>query len=186
LSGIHRQSSTDNPARGWYDGHSKCAARFVMPYLIDGHNLIGQLPDISLDDPNDEAQLVQKLAGFVARTRHRCVVVFDHGLPGGSSRMSTRGVQVIFASQHSNADRVLIDRIHKERNPRGWTVVSSDNTVLATARRSRMQTRTSAEFAAMLQRPLPPLRPGPDEAPDVQLSPEEVDEWLDLFGRGEG
>jgi S-adenosylhomocysteine hydrolase len=34
-----------------------------MPYMIDGHNLIGKLPDISLDDPNDEALLVQKLAG---------------------------------------------------------------------------------------------------------------------------
>ena len=35
-----------------------------MPYLIDGHNLIACLPDISLDDPNDEAQLVNKLKGF--------------------------------------------------------------------------------------------------------------------------
>ena len=43
-----------------------------MNYLIDGHNLIGQLPDISLDDPNDEALLVQKLSGFcAANTKHR-------------------------------------------------------------------------------------------------------------------
>ena len=33
-------------------------------YLIDGHNLIGQLPDLSLTDPDDEAKLVQKLTGF--------------------------------------------------------------------------------------------------------------------------
>lgn len=152
-----------------------------MPYLIDGHNLIGQLPDISLDDPNDEALLVQKLTGWVARTKQKCVVVFDHGLPGGSSRMSTRGVRVIFASHNSNADRVIMDRITKERNPKTWTVVSSDNRVIATAERYRMKTMRATQFAALLQRPLPPERPGPDEAPDVKLSEDEVEEWLDLF-----
>jgi uncharacterized protein len=153
-----------------------------MPYLIDGHNLIGILPDISLDDPDDEAQLVQKLTGFVARTRHKCVVVFDHGLPGGGSKMSTSGVHVIFASHRSSADRVIMDRIHKERNPRMWIVVSSDNNVLEVARRRRMQTLRSPQFARLLDRPAPPPVPGVDESADVRLSPEEVDEWLDLFG----
>lgn len=153
-----------------------------MQYLIDGHNLIGALPDISLDDPNDEAQLVQKLAGFVARTKNRCVVVFDHGLPGGTSRLSTHDVQVIFASTASTADRLMIDRILKERSPLAWTVVSSDNAVLATARRRRMQTQTAAEFASLLHRPASRPAPGRDTAPDVRLSPEEIDEWLRLFG----
>ena len=40
-----------------------------MFYLIDGHNLIGQLADIDLDDPNDESLLVQKLNGWTSRTR---------------------------------------------------------------------------------------------------------------------
>ena len=152
-----------------------------MPYLIDGHNLIGQLSDIRLDDPNDEAQLVQKLNGFAARTRQKYVVVFDQGLPGGASRMSNRSVCVIFASHKSDADQVIMDRIRKEHNPREWIVVSSDNLVLETARRYHMATLRSAQFAELLERlPLPP-EPGLDEAPDVALSEEEVDEWLDLF-----
>ena len=32
-----------------------------MLYLIDGHNLIGQMPGLSLDDPHDEAKLVERL-----------------------------------------------------------------------------------------------------------------------------
>ncbi len=32
-----------------------------MHYLIDGHNLIAQISDISLDDPDDEAKLVLRL-----------------------------------------------------------------------------------------------------------------------------
>jgi predicted RNA-binding protein with PIN domain len=154
----------------------------TMPYLIDGHNLIGKLPDISLDDPNDEALLVQKLTGFVVRTQQKCVVVFDHGIPGGVSKMSTYGVQVVFASAHSNADNVIIDRIAKTKNPKQWIVVSEDNRVLSAAKRHTMQTLKSTQFARMIDRPPPPPKPGLDVAEDVHLSEDEVNEWLDLFG----
>jgi uncharacterized protein len=148
-----------------------------MTYLIDGHNLIGKLPDIDLDDPNDEALLVQKLSAFAARTSKRCLVVFDKGLPGGKSRMSTRYVTVVFAPHDSNADQVMMNRISGIQNPKDWTVVSSDNDVLAAAKRRRMQTMKSAEFASLIERPVQPDKP----APDKQLSPDEVDEWLTLF-----
>lgn len=152
-----------------------------MSYLIDGHNLIGQLPDLQLDDPDDEAKLVQKLIGWSARTRRQCVVVFDAGLPGGTSRMSTKSVRVVFASHTSSADKVIIDRIYKEKHPKNWTVVSSDNGVLDIAKRQGMQTIKAMEFARLLERPLP-LRPDLGEAVDVKLSADEVDEWLKLFG----
>ena len=158
-----------------------------MPYLIDGHNLIGNLPDIELDDPDDEAKLVQKLVGFVARTGKTCVVVFDHGLPGGASKMSTRGVRVVFASSNSNADRVMIDRIHKERNPRQWIVVSSDNEVLSNALHRRMQTMKSAQFSIAMRTAKPAPKPGREEAPDLRLSADEVDEWMQIFeGKQDG
>lgn len=152
-----------------------------MSYLIDGHNLIGQLPDLQLDDPDDEAKLVQKLIGWSARTRRQCVVVFDAGLPGGTSRMSTKSVRVVFASHTSSADKVIIDRIYKEKHPKNWTVVSSDNGVLDIAKRQGMQTIKAVEFARLLDRPVP-IRPDLGEAVDVKLSADEVDEWLKLFG----
>jgi len=152
-----------------------------MSYLIDGHNLIGQLPDLALDDPDDEAKLVQRLIGWCARTRHQCVVVFDAGLPGGTSRMSTKMVRVVFASHTSSADKVIIDRIYKEKNPKNWVVVSSDNGVLDIAKRQGMQILKSSEFARILERPVP-IRPDAGEAIHVNLSDDEVEEWLKLFG----
>ena len=153
-------------------------------YLIDGHNLIGQIPDISLDDPNDEALLVQRLISFTARTKKRCVVIFDYGLPGGSSRMSTRAVQVVFASQRSSADRVMIERMGKIKDPLNWTVVTSDNEVKAVALSRKMKVTTSFEFALLMESP-----PKPDidagEAAHVNITPEEVDEWLKVFGEVE-
>ncbi|MBA3872809.1 MAG: NYN domain-containing protein [Chloroflexota bacterium] len=151
-----------------------------MTYMIDGHNLIGKLPDISLDDPNDEALLVQKLNGFTARTGKSCLVVFDHGLPGGSSRMSTRNVQVVFASGRSSADRVMVERIYKIQDIKGWIIVTSDNDVMSRARRRGMETMHSEEFAFLLEAPPPKVEDAGEEV-DVNLSSDEVDEWLNLF-----
>lgn len=164
-----------------------------MGYLIDGHNLIGQLPDLSLSDPNDEAKLVQKLMGFCARTRKKCVVVFDGGLPGGWSTLSTRPVEVIFASPGTNADRIMRERIQSLRDPGQWVVVSNDREVLAAAQARKIKTMRSAGFAPLLQgtavgtkAPPPPNRastPADDlgSAANPRISPAEVEQWLDLF-----
>ena len=154
-----------------------------MRYIIDGHNLIGALPELSLDDPDDEAKLVLRLRSFAARTGRNCTVIFDHGLPGGKSSLSNRAVQVVFASMRSSADRVLRERMKKLPQPRGWTVVSSDEEVLGFARRRQMQTLRSAQFVALLERPQT-VAPDPGEDPNAQSSPEEVEAWLAAFAAG--
>lgn len=156
-----------------------------MPYLIDGHNLIGKMPDISLDDPNDEAMLVQRLIAFNARTRKKCVVVFDHGVPGGLSRMSTKQVQVVFAAAKSSADFVMIERIGRAADKTQWTVVSSDHDVLSAARRNRMAVLSAADFAALLDKPqaAAPAEVDPGEAADVQMTADDVDGWLTFFSQ---
>lgn len=153
-----------------------------MPYLIDGHNLIGVLPDIDIQDPDDEAKLVIKLKGFVARKRAQCTVIFDGGLPGGASRMSSRSVKVIFASaQHSNADTLLKRRIDNTRDVSGWTVVSSDRDVVNHARSRRMRHMTAHEFARELQRPAAPAE-AVDEEEKPAPSQADVDEFMGIFG----
>ena len=154
-----------------------------MPYIIDGHNLIGQLPDISLDDPNDEAKLVQKLTGFCARSGKRCVVVFDSGLPGGRSRMSSAVVEVVFASEKTNADRLILQRIRQVQDAKNWTVVSSDNVVLEAAHQQGMQSIKSADFARQMLA-LPKAKPkayGGKSDMDVHVSAAEVEHWLKVF-----
>lgn len=151
-----------------------------MRYIIDGHNLVGALPDLALEDPDDEAKLVQRLRSFAARTGRGCTVIFDHGLPGGRSALSNRAVQVVFASMRSSADRVLRERIKKLPDPRAWTVVSSDAEVLGFARRLQLQTLSSAQFVALLERPQAVAR-DPGEDPHAQSSPEEIEEWLAAF-----
>jgi predicted RNA-binding protein with PIN domain len=150
-----------------------------MPYLIDGHNLIGQLPDISLTDPNDEAKLVTKLRSFAARTGKKCHVVFDHGTPGGKSKLSNNSVGVVFAAKPGEADDIMIRRIREARDVKKWTVISSDQRVLSTARRKGMKTMRSIDFADYIRKRL--ALPAKEENPNVYVSPAEVDEWLEIF-----
>lgn len=148
-----------------------------MPYLIDGHNLIGQFG--SLADPHDEARLVERLRGYMARKNQRCVVVFDSGLPGGLSRdLSTPSVQAVFAHGGTTADAILLERIRSLRDPGHWIVVSADQEIVNAARRRRMTVIAPADFAATMSSPALP----DDEDPNPRLSPEEIEEWLRLFG----
>ncbi len=156
-----------------------------MQYLIDGHNLIGQMPDLSYEHAHDEAVLVQKLNGFVAAVpKARCVVIFDRGNPGGSSRMSTSKVDVIFAPHGSNADHLLIRRIQNVRTPDEWTLVSSDNVVRAMAKRRKMRLMGSADFVALMRQP--PMKQKPRYRslatdPRPKIPPGHVDDMLRLF-----
>ena len=153
-----------------------------MPYLIDGHNLIGALPDIDIDDPDDEAKLVIKLRGFVARRRSKCTVIFDGGLPGGASSLGGGSVTVIFASaRHSNADALLKRRIDNIRDVKGWTLVSSDRDVVSRARARRMPHMSAQAFARELVRPAT-ARSADDADEKPAPSQADIDEFMSLFG----
>lgn len=121
-----------------------------MRYLIDGHNLIGQSGDISLSDPDDETKLILRLKGFCAGTKHTCTVVFDNGMPGGWSPVSNGVVEVVFAGRHTNADRILIERIRGAERPSEYVVVSTDREVRDAAQARKMRVVRSDEFARQL------------------------------------
>ena len=153
-----------------------------MRFLIDGHNLIGQMADIRLEDPDDEAKLVAQLRRWLRRSGHRATVIFDGGLPGGRvPALSSQEVEVIFAPAGRPADPLIIGRIRKARDPGAWTVVSSDHAILNAAARRRMRVQRSEELAAALAAPPPP----PAEIDPRELSPseDEVEAWLQEFGR---
>ena len=154
-----------------------------MHYLIDGHNLIAKMPDISLDDPDDEVKLVLRLRQWTAGSRKRRVtVIFDGGLPGGAARhLSSRPVKVIFASAGQPADALLINRIQDARNPAEFTLVSSDREVQAAAKTRKMPLVLSGTFAARLK-PDPSETDTSETPAEPSLDEEEVAEWLELFG----
>jgi len=160
-----------------------------MHYLIDGHNLIAQLPDIRLSDPDDEDQLVRRLRRWMAAGRKRRITLFfDGGLPGGRSPHYSGGsLDVIFASVGREADNLLIRRIGKARNPPEFTLVSSDGAIVAAAKARGMPVVDSKTFASRLvleatERGATPPAISAKEEPT--LDAEDLAKWLDIFEAG--
>jgi predicted RNA-binding protein with PIN domain len=161
-----------------------------MHYLIDGHNLIGKMADIDLDDPDDEVKLVLRLRSWSARSRKRKVtVIFDRGLPGGEEKgLSSGKVKVIFASAGRSADSLLIGRIRNVKNPPDYTLVSSDQRIINLAEARRMFVWRSEAFAVRMNQEMEQSMGSFTAATvdDPQISVDEVDMWLEMFAEGKG
>ncbi len=149
-----------------------------MPFLIDGHNVIAALPDIDLEDPDDEAKLVMKLRAWTGRVRRKAIVIFDGGIPGGASRvLSTPEVRVVFAAKYrSTADRIIKERLSDLPDAPNWTVISSDREVLDNARMIGAKTLTAQDFAERLNQSLAMEKEKPEG-----VSAAEVETWLEVF-----
>jgi len=154
-----------------------------MHYLIDGHNLIGKMPDIDLNDPDDEVKLVLRLRSWTARSRKRKVTVyFDRGLPGGEEKWLSSGpVKVIFAHAGRSADSLLINRIQSIKNPAEFMLVTSDIHIIRMAEARRMQVWRSEAFVVRMDQAQVTKSSTAELGDDPQISTDEVEMWLDMF-----
>jgi len=156
-----------------------------MQWLIDGHNLIGQMPGLRLDDPHDEEKLLEYLRRYKARTGHTITVIFDSG--GGFSlggKKKQGGITVQFAPSGKTADQIIANRVRRVKNPQAVMVVSSDRAVQRAAQQAGVRTLSGDEFAhQLLQGSDMSSEPDAGSKADIKLSPDEVDEWLDLFNQ---
>lgn len=160
-----------------------------MPFLIDGHNLIAQMPGMRLSDADDEAQLVLFLRKYAAQRRGRTiVVVFDHGVYGHPQHLDGYGVTCIFARSPQDADAHLIRRINAITRSREWTVVTGDRQIAQAASARGVKVVDSRTFAQTLLRSANPPRrqKRADVEKPEQAERSEVEEWLRLFGGEKG
>ncbi len=150
-----------------------------MPYLIDGHNLIPKI-GLHLDSPDDEMELVGVIQEF-ARLSRRSVEIYFDGAPAGQPRSKKYGtVAAHFVRLGSSADAAIRTRIRNlGRAARNWTVVTSDREVQSAARAAHAEVVSSEDFARRLKQ----LQQSSDGASgERRVTPEEVQEWLRLFG----
>ncbi len=151
-----------------------------MPYLIDGHNLIPKL-GLRLDSPDDEMELVEILQEYCRLSRHTAEIYFD-GAPAGQDRTKKFGtVTAHFVRLGTAADFAILSRLKQLGGAaRNWSVVSSDQAVLAGARSSHARVMSSEDFVQQLKRAYATSAAG---ASEKNLSADELEEWLKLFNR---
>ncbi len=154
-----------------------------MPYLIDGHNLIPKVPGLSLKAVDDEQELIEKLQEFCQRRGRQAEVFFDNAPPGMDGKRRHGPVTAHFVRRGRSADDAIRQRLRRlGRSAANWTVVSSDAYVQAAARAAGAQALSSEAFAGLLERPEGPAQADRGKAGEAPLSPEELQEWLRLFG----
>jgi len=102
-----------------------------MPYIIDGHNLIGQLSDISLSDMDDEQLLLSMLEVYFKGIRKKAFVYFDQGSLLGGREYSSAFLEVKFVRFPKTADEAIIEKLKSLKgNAKNFHIVSSDNWVI--------------------------------------------------------
>lgn len=155
-----------------------------MPILIDGHNLIGRMKSISLADPNDEAKLIDLLARHLLHRREKVIVIFDKG-SGDSFEPRQKGpkLQIIFAPPEGSADAIIIDMIKQDPNPKGLTIVSSDNEIRRCARSRRARLMSAEEFAKRLESEPKSPRKRRRKLDEVDFE-ENIEDWFEYFQKG--
>jgi predicted RNA-binding protein with PIN domain len=154
-----------------------------MPYLIDGHNLIGRMAGLSLDEPDDEARLLQVLRTFCARRKTKATVYFDRGAPGRANPASVSGLTARFVVPPATADEAIVRHLDRlGGDARNWVVVSSDSDVAKAARRRGARVWSSEDFTRAVAAA---LAPGPPpEKPDIPPGSDELRDWERLFRSG--
>jgi predicted RNA-binding protein with PIN domain len=155
----------------------------MMPYLVDGHNLIPKL-GLRLDSFDDEEALIALLQEFCRLRRAGVEVYFDGAPPGHPSTRKAGAVTAHFVRLGSSADAAIETRLGRlGKQARNWTVVSSDGRVQAAGHAVHAVVLSSEEFAGKVSAAAEQVGISKRE---TGLSPEEVDEWLGFFTNRKG
>jgi predicted RNA-binding protein with PIN domain len=151
-----------------------------MPYLIDGHNLIPKIPGLSLENPDDEQQLIDLLQAFCRARRQKIEVFFDQAPTGMAGSRQAGLVKVHSVSRRSSADDAIRRRLERiGREAPNWKVVSSDRQVQAEARSRRAEVISAEAFAETLQSIV--QGKGESGVDGGEVAPGDIDEWLRIF-----
>jgi predicted RNA-binding protein with PIN domain len=160
-----------------------------MNFLIDGYNYLrranlfrGAALEVA------RRRLAERLRPL-ARAGDRVTIVWDaRNAPGGlPSEETAGGARHVFARRSASADDEILLRLRNAEKPRSYCVVSDDTDITRPAKQlgaAVLSIRDAEMRLAAAGRP--PIEQGEDD--DEKPPPprgNEIQEWLDLFGRDE-
>ena len=122
--------------------------------LIDGYNLLHQIPELSLlmqEDPEEaRAALLSKLRTYQKIKRHRITVVFDAwNRTEPRSEVNQKGIRVVFTAPGETADDYIKRLASKERERA--VVVSSDRAIRSFVENQGALSVSSRDFLDRLE-----------------------------------
>ena len=155
-----------------------------MPTIIDGNNLIGSSPDISLDDPAARKKIVQLVRKYQESKNGSIIVVFDGGpdsLYSGDD--PAEKFSVVYPRFGCSADEEIKKILNGYSDFRSVKLVSSDRELKNFAKNKGAKTVNSIEFYFELKRIYRMNGKKEEKLKRIhnQISKKEVDLWLKIF-----
>lgn len=157
---------------------------YQMPYIIDGNNLIGSAPDISLDDANSRRKIIEIVRKFQQNRKHNMIVVFDGEPEHGPHWQAISGkFTVVYSRFGRSADDEIKEILNGYTYFKDVVLVSSDRDLKDFAKKKGARVINSTEFYFKIKRFYRAQAKKEDKRKriDAQLSDSEVDQWLKIF-----
>lgn len=153
--------------------------------IIDGYNYI--LRSEQLDPDNENAlweareRLIHRMINYLGNKKILITIVFDgQDIKGIGKRHRPSGIRVRFSKAPQKADPLILGMIEKSSNPRNISVVTSDKTLARLAAGFGSKTMTVFNFSNKLSTSQQDFEY--IEKFKGQLSKQELNDWLQLFG----
>lgn len=157
-----------------------------MPYLIDGNNLIGHIPNLELKDRDSQRRLVFQLLKFQKVKNTRVIVVFD-GPPDTKfpdEKFKDIPFFVRYPEFDQNADQIIKEIISRQTDLRRFFVVSTDREIKQFARSHGAKAIGCDNFYKELKSALREYKKKAEmEKEEATPSPLEIQQWSELFKR---
>jgi len=150
--------------------------------IIDGYNLIYQIPDlrrlIERDLESARNMMVQQLAAFADKQETEVIVVFDGDANIDKPYPPHPRLRVSYSRFPERADPLIMKMIQATEPGIDLYVVSSDKEIMACVKEHHYHTLTSQKFASDLQ---PKTLREAEKKFDHSMSDSELNEWIKLF-----
>jgi predicted RNA-binding protein with PIN domain len=150
--------------------------------IIDGYNVIHTVPSLKrtlLHDAHTARELlIHSTAQLTHKKKFRCTIIFDGMEPAETVKRSVHAPVHVVYSAPLTADALMRHHIEHSKHRPSLVIISSDREIISFAKSHSCQTHTARHFANLLSE----TDDAVTEKSDTALSPQQVSEWLKIFG----
>ena len=154
-----------------------------MNYIIDaynvGHKISAAAEWLSKGQTEKAIPIILSHIQSALPQAGEIIAVFDGKSGNLQSRFPSTRIKIKFSKKPQTADDIIRNFIRRQANPSNWTVVSSDNEIVYTARDMGAKVQTAQQFTNA-KTPKTRISENPEK---YQPGNVDVDEWLKIFNR---
>jgi predicted RNA-binding protein with PIN domain len=152
--------------------------------IIDGWNLIWQIPEISKYIPDNLAQarasLNQRIKSYYQQKKVFLKIIYDgkSGIVGDTK--GTSRIDIRFSKDPEKADHLIINFLRREKRAADWTVVTSDCELSMRIKNTGAKVISSEAFLSRIKVSSNVNDENPKKN-NPNMSKEDMDYWLNIF-----